>query len=55
MNKHTVFIRSVLVVFGLLLLTRIPAFLEGNLDPVTAVSTVVEGAFLIWGLVVLKK
>jgi hypothetical protein len=55
MTKHVVFIRSVLIVFGLLLFTRIPAFVNGELDPVTVVSTAVEGAFLIWGLVVLKK
>jgi hypothetical protein len=55
MKKHVIFICAVLVVFAALILSRIPALLENNLDPVTLVSTLVEAAFVIWGLVVLRK
>jgi hypothetical protein len=54
MNK-TKYIRAVLVVFGLLLVSRIPSFLNGNLDAITIVSTIVELGFLIWGIIILKK
>jgi hypothetical protein len=54
MNK-TNYIRAVLVVFWLLILTRIPAFMTGNLDAITIVSTVVELGFFIWGIVLLRK
>lgn len=54
MNK-TNFIRAVLVVFWLLILTRIPAFMLGNLDVITIVSTVVELGFFIWGMWILGK
>jgi hypothetical protein len=54
MNK-TNYIRAVLVVFWLLILTRIPAFMMGNLDGITLVSTVVELGFFIWGIVILRQ
>ncbi len=54
MNKTT-YIRAVLVVFGLLILGRIPAFFNGSLDTVTVVSTFVEFAFFIWGILLLRK
>ncbi len=54
MNKNN-YIRAVLVVFWLLILTRIPAFMMGNLDAITIVSTIVELGFFIWGLLVLRK
>jgi hypothetical protein len=54
MNK-TNYIRAVLVVFWLLLLSRIPAFMMGNLDAMTVVSTVVELGFFIWGILILRK
>lgn len=54
MNK-TNYIRAVLVVFWLLLLTRIPAFINGKLDAITIVSTIVELAFFVWGIVILRK
>lgn len=53
-NKNT-YISAVLVVFWLLILTRIPAFINGNLDAVTIVSTVVELGFFIWGILILRK
>jgi hypothetical protein len=54
MNK-TNYIRAVLVVFWLLILSRIPAFVMGNLDAMTVVSTVVELGFFVWGLLILRK
>jgi hypothetical protein len=54
MNKTT-YIKAVLVVFGLLILSRIPAFFNGTLDAITIVSTIVELGFFIWGILVLRK
>lgn len=54
MNK-TNYIRAVLVVFWLLFLSRIPAFITGNLDPATVVSTIVELAFVAWGIAILRQ
>jgi len=51
--KH--YIRAVLVVFWLLILTRIPAFIDGTWEPITIVSTVVEAGFFIWGIVILRN
>ena len=51
----TRYIRAVLVVFGLLILSRIPAFFNGNLDAITIVSTIVELGFFIWGILILRK
>lgn len=54
MNKTT-YIQAVLVVFGLLILTRIPAFIYGTLDAITVVSTIVELSFFVWGILILRK
>ena len=54
MNKTT-YIKAVLVVFGLLILSRIPAFFRGSLDVITIVSTIVELGFFIWGILLLRK
>lgn len=54
MNK-TNYIRAVLVVFWLLILTRIPAFINGTLDGITIVSTIVELGFFIWGMLILRS
>ena len=54
MNKNN-YIRAVLVVFWLLILTRIPAFINGSLDAITNVSTIVELGFFIWGIIILRK
>jgi hypothetical protein len=54
MNKST-YIKAVLVVFGLLIISRIPAFINGSLDVVTIVSTIVELGFFIWGILILRK
>ncbi|MDA0244952.1 MAG: hypothetical protein OT477_16165 [Chloroflexi bacterium] len=53
-NKDT-YIKAVLVVFGLLILSRIPAFINGSLDAVTLVSTIVELGFFIWGILLLRQ
>ncbi|MEL6306818.1 MAG: hypothetical protein AAFQ52_01685 [Chloroflexota bacterium] len=53
MNKQT-YIQAVLVVFWLLILTRIPAFINGTPDPVTLVSTIVELGFVVWGILLLR-
>jgi hypothetical protein len=53
-NKDT-YIKAVLVVFGLLLLSRVPAFINGSLDVMTVVSSVVELGFFIWGILILRK
>ena len=55
MNDPRHFIRAVLVVFWLLVLTRIPAFINGTLDPITIVSTVVELGFFVWGILTLRN
>jgi hypothetical protein len=54
MDKRT-YITAVIVVFGLLLLSRIPAFIGGSLDATTVVSSIVELGFLVWGGLVLRK
>jgi hypothetical protein len=46
---------KMLVVFGLLILSRIPAFIHLNLDAITIVSTIVELGFFIWGIIILRK
>jgi hypothetical protein len=55
MNNKDTYITAVLVVFGLLLLSRIPAFINGSLDAITMVSSVVELGFFIWGIWILRK
>ena len=55
MMKKSRYIRAVLVVFGLLILSRIPAFFSGSLDAITIVSTIVELGFFIWGILILRK
>lgn len=54
MNK-TSYIKAVIVVFGLLILSRIPQFLQSGLSLLILVSSVVELAFIIWGVLVLRK
>lgn len=55
MNSPRHFIRAVLVVFWLLILSRIPAFINGTLGPITIVSTVVELGFFVWGILILRN
>lgn len=55
MNNKDTYITAVFVVFGLLLLSRIPAFINGSLDAITVVSSVVELGFFIWGIWILRK
>ncbi len=49
------YIIAVLVLFGFLLLSRIPAFLDGTASGETIISSFVEYAFLVWGILVLRK
>ncbi|WP_375568885.1 hypothetical protein ABWH93_14085 [Seohaeicola saemankumensis] len=53
MLREENYIRAVLVVFWLLILSRIPAFINGTMDAMTIVSTVVELGFFMWGVVIL--
>lgn len=55
MNNKETYIKAVLIVFGLLILSRIPAFITGNLDSVTLVSNIVELGFFIWGVTLLRR
>lgn len=55
MNHPRHFIRAVLVVFWLLILSRIPAFIHGTWEPITIVSTVVELGFFVWGILILRN
>lgn len=54
MNKN-IYIKSVMIVFGLLILSRIPDLLNNGLSPVTLVSSIVELCFIIWGILVLRN
>lgn len=53
-NKDT-YIKAVLVVFGLLIVTRIPALFSGALDAVTVISTIIELGFFVWGILILRQ
>lgn len=55
MKNKTIYIIAVLVVFGLLILSRIPVLVSGNVDRVTLISTAVELVFFIWGIVLIAK
>jgi hypothetical protein len=55
MKKQTTYIKAVLVVFGILILTRIPGFLSGTIDSLLLISTAVELIFLVWGIMTLRK
>jgi hypothetical protein len=55
MKNKTIYIKAVLVVFGLLILSRIPFLVTGNMDRVTLISSVVELVFFIWGIVLIAK
>ena len=55
MMKKDNYIRAVLVVFWLLFLSRIPAFINGTMDGVTVLSTIVELCFFVWGIAILRK
>jgi hypothetical protein len=55
MKNKTIYIKAVLVVFGLLILSRIPVLVTGDMDRLTLISTVVELVFFIWGIVLIAK
>lgn len=53
--NQTSYIKAVIVVFVLLILSRIPQFLQGGLSSLILVSSIVELFFIVWGVLVLKK
>jgi hypothetical protein len=54
--KKTTYIKAIIVLMTLLMMSRVKTFIvQGGLDMQTAIFTVVEGLFLIWGIFVLKK
>ncbi|MBV6429814.1 MAG: hypothetical protein KIPDCIKN_04389 [Haliscomenobacter sp.] len=55
MKNKALYIKAVLLVFGLLILSRIPVLVTGNLDRVTLISTVVEFLFFVWGIALITK
>lgn len=55
MKNKTIYIKAVLVVFGLLILSRIPVLVTGSADRITVISTAVEFVFFIWGIVLITK
>lgn len=55
MKNKTNYIKAVLIVFGLLILSRIPVLVSGSVDKITLVSTLVELVFFVWGVLLLVK
>ena len=52
--KKSIYIKAVMIVFGLLIISRIPDLLHHGLSPITLVSSIVELCFIIWGILVLR-
>lgn len=55
MTKKENYIKAVLVVFGLLILSRVPGFIFGEIDSILVVSTIVELIFFVWGIALLRR
>lgn len=55
MKNKTIYIKAVLIVFGLLILSRIPFLVTGNVDRLTLFSTAVELVFFVWGIALIVK
>jgi len=55
MENKANYIKAVLVVFGLLILSRIPVLVTGSLDRITLISTIVELVFFVWGIALIVK
>jgi hypothetical protein len=54
--KKTTYIKAIIVLMTLLMMSRVKTFIvQGGLDVQTVIFTVVEALFLIWGIFVLKK
>lgn len=51
----SMYIKAVMIVFGLLILSRIPDLLNNGLSPAILVSSIVELCFIIWGMLVLRN
>jgi ABC-type polysaccharide/polyol phosphate export permease len=55
-TKEITYIKAVIVLLTLLLISRvIGSFAHRYMDTETIVSSIVEAAFLVWGIVVLRK
>jgi len=53
--KKSIYIKAVMVVFGLLIMSRIPDLMNNGMSPVTLVSSIVELCFIVWGILVLRN
>jgi hypothetical protein len=53
--KKSLYIKAVMIVFGLLIISRIPDFINNNLSPVILISSIVELCFVVWGILVLRN
>ena len=53
--KKSTYVKAVMIVFGLLIISRVPDFLSNGLSPVILVSSIVELGFIIWGILVLRN
>lgn len=54
--KKTTYIKAIIVLMTLLMISRVKTFIfQGSFDTQTTIFTIIEGLFLIWGIVVLKK
>jgi hypothetical protein len=54
--KKTTYIKAIIVLMILLMISRAKTFIvQGGFDIQTTIFTIIEGLFLIWGIVVLKK
>jgi ABC-type polysaccharide/polyol phosphate export permease len=55
-NKEMTYIKAVVVLLTLLLISRVIGFLAHRyMDTETIVSSIVEAGFLVWGILVLRK
>jgi len=53
--KKNRYIKAVMIVFGLLIMSRIPDLLNNGISQVTLVSSIVELCFIVWGILVLRN
>jgi hypothetical protein len=54
--KKTTYIKAIIVLMALLMISRVRTFIvQGGFDTQSTIFTIIEGLFLIWGIVVLKK
>lgn len=54
--KKTTYIKAIIVLMTLLMISRVKTFIvQDGFDTQTTIFTIIEGFFLIWGIIVLKK